>query len=138
MLVLLVGVAFGGYGIISIVANQPEKFDSSKSQMTLLGRNGIGNWLDVQARNSERAQRRASGATMVGVGTIVLLIGLVVTTLSGRGSMAEGHEAPASVPAGAVRAMRYCTRCGAGVSQPEARFCASCGAAVVAGRDAPT
>jgi hypothetical protein len=62
----IVLLAFGGF---RLATNQPEKFDSSKSEMTVLGRNDMGNMFSVHTRNSER---KGNGrlATVVMVGSL--------------------------------------------------------------------
>jgi hypothetical protein len=77
-LVMGFGLVIVFFGSIKWLANQPEKFDPSKSEVTIFGRNDLGNMLNLQGQNAIREERRAEGTKVVIVGAVVFFVGLAM------------------------------------------------------------
>jgi hypothetical protein len=92
--VMLLGVVFLAYAGYQYATNQPEKFDSSKSQPFFGGRNDVGNLLGVMGRNAEREAKRKGAATPAMWGGILLFAGLAIAASTRQASQGGGNPGP--------------------------------------------
>jgi hypothetical protein len=76
--VIVLGIAFLAYGGFQYVTNQPVKFDPSKSESFLGGRNDIGNFLNVQGQNMTREVRRQGAKKNLMIGAVITFVGIAV------------------------------------------------------------
>ncbi len=75
LVILILGIIILGSGAILFGTNQPKKFDINESEMTIFGRNDLGNWLETENINVERNQKRKQAKIVMIAGGIVLIIG---------------------------------------------------------------
>lgn len=72
---MVAGVLVFAFGGIQFLSNQPKKFDRSESEQTILGIINLGNFLEVQAENFLRKERRENSKTTMILGGIIVLVG---------------------------------------------------------------
>ncbi len=71
----IIGVLIFIYGIIQFAVNQPKQFDPSESKQTILGRDDLGNMLEVHTVNMIRERKRDEATTIIIIGGIISVIG---------------------------------------------------------------
>ena len=82
------------YGGGKWAANQPEVFDSSKSEQTVFGRNDLGNMLNVQIGNAHHAEAREEARNVAIVGLVILFVGIAVQAAAKRQREERGSYVP--------------------------------------------
>jgi hypothetical protein len=97
--IIILGVVALAYGGIQVAVNQPEKFDRSKSKMTIVGRNDMGNYFDTQNRNSVRERNRKAATKYLIAGGVIIFLGIGVSK-SGRKSEAHSETSPTTESSG--------------------------------------
>ena len=71
--VIIIGFVLLGFGLLSIMANQPKKYEQSKNEKNFF--DSASNWADNNMENMNREEIRRAASKMCVYGVIILVIG---------------------------------------------------------------
>lgn len=76
--IITLGIAVMLFGGAQFIANLPKKFDRSQSEMTIFGRNDLGNYFNTQAENYTREEKRKTATVIMIAGGVLSFLGIGV------------------------------------------------------------
>ena len=118
--VIIIGVIIFAIGGIKYASNLPEKYDQSKSEQTIFGRNDLGNMARVNLDNWELSNKRESATTIMIIGGVIAIIGGI---LSASSKSQKQQSNPIS-----SNNFIFCSTCGKKYSSSSTgHFCDECG-----------
>ncbi len=78
--IIILGILIVGGGGIMFAANQPKRFNPAESKPGIFGgRDDMGNMLNVQTTNLERAGKRKDAIAIMVVGGVVFFVGIGIS-----------------------------------------------------------